>query len=117
MRADYPVNTGVVDAPCIGMVVSVVGCLLGGQGMCVFVEQAIAHQRKVGATNADKVTLFIASAIPEMPCAKEPPPDRKAQREPSDEEEKQSVEFLAICQASNRSACLFNIVGGHAWGV
>ena len=117
MRADYPVNSGVIDAPGVGMVVGVIGYLLGGQSVSVFVEEAITHQGKFGAADADQVALFIATAISEMTCAKEPPPDRKAQREPRNEEEKQSVEFLAICQSSNRSACLFDIGGGHAWGV
>ena len=97
MRADYPVNSGVIDAPGVGMVVGVIGYLLGGQSVSVFVEETITHQRKVGAADADKVTLFITSAIPEMPCAKESPTDWETKREPRNEEEKQSVEFLAIC--------------------
>ena len=37
MRAYYPVDTGVVDAPRVGVVVGVIGYLLGGQSVSVFV--------------------------------------------------------------------------------
>jgi hypothetical protein len=97
MRADYPVDTGVIDAPSVGMVVGVIGCPLGSQGMCVFVEEAIPHQRKVHAADADKVARFIAAAIAEMPGGKKHPSNREVKREPSDEEIKQGVELLTIC--------------------
>ena len=86
MRAYYPVDTGVVGAPGIGVVVGVIGCPLGGQSVSVFVEEAITHQGKFGAADADQVALFIATAIPEMPCAKEPPADWETKREPRNEE-------------------------------
>ena len=46
MRADYPVNSGIIDAPRVGMVVGVIGCPFGSQSVRVFVEEAIPHQGK-----------------------------------------------------------------------
>ena len=97
MRADYPVNSGIIDAPRVGMVVGVIGCPFGSQSVRVFVEEAIPHQGKVHAADADQVARFIASTIPEMPGGKKHPTNREVKREPRNEEEKQSVEFLPIC--------------------